>query len=66
MKQEETLATSHKSLIDSILEIMIKNGIGRTTMDHISSTLKISKRTLYEIFFKQRLSNCRGDQSLQH
>lgn len=50
MKQEETLATSHKSLIDSILEIMIKNGIGRTTMDHISSTLKISKRTLYEIF----------------
>lgn len=40
----------YKKLIDSILEIMIHNGIAATTMDNIASKLKISKRTLYEIF----------------
>lgn len=40
----------YKKLIDSILEIMIHNCIAATTMDNIASKLKISKRTLYEIF----------------
>ena len=46
----------YDNLVNSILSIMMKNGILSTTMDQLASTLRISKRTLYEIFIsKDRL-----------
>ncbi len=41
---------AYQELIISILKIMMENGINATAMDKIASSLKISKRTLYEIF----------------
>lgn len=37
-------------LLDSILEILLANGLKATKMDDIANILQISKRTLYEIF----------------
>lgn len=41
---------AYSALLDSIGDILLKNGIKATSMDSIASTLHISKRTLYEIF----------------
>ena len=37
-------------LLESIMPALINNGLKGTTMDSISASLKMSKRTLYEIF----------------
>lgn len=43
----------YENLVNSILSIMMKKGILSTTMDQLASTLRISKRTLYEIFISK-------------
>ena len=45
----------YEKLVNSILSIMMKRGILSTTMDQLASTLRISKRTLYEIFISKDL-----------
>lgn len=40
-----------KRIIDSSLEAFTKHGIKSITMDEIASSLGISKRTLYEVFY---------------
>lgn len=39
-----------ENLLDATYEILIEKGIKSTTMDTVAKRLKISKRTLYEIF----------------
>lgn len=41
---------AYSSLLNSIADILIENGIKATSMDLIATSLHISKRTLYEIF----------------
>lgn len=53
MTKEEMTCENYNSLVNSILEIMMKRGISTTTMDQLASTLRISKRTLYEIFLSK-------------
>lgn len=39
-----------QQLMDFIIKLLMQNGIKSTTMDALASELRISKRTLYEIF----------------
>lgn len=41
---------SHQELLEAIFEILKENGLTATTMDVVAKKLKMSKRTLYEIF----------------
>lgn len=50
MTREEMSPQAYNELIDSIMMILIQNGLKATTMDSIASKMQISKRTLYEIF----------------
>ena len=50
MTNENQTSDAKARLLDSIADILIRNGIKATSMDSIASTLHISKRTLYEIF----------------
>lgn len=50
MTKEQMPPEVYANLLDSIGDILMKNGIKATSMDHIASSLHISKRTLYEIF----------------
>lgn len=50
MAKDRPIPEAHANLLDSISEILIRNGIKATSMDFIASSLHISKRTLYEIF----------------
>lgn len=54
MTKEEMGAEAYASLLDSIVRIMLRNGIKATTMDYLASRLQMSKRTLYEIFTDKR------------
>lgn len=40
----------HHTLLESITELMLSQGLKAMTMDSVASALGISKRTLYEIF----------------
>lgn len=53
MTKEEMTNVDYENLVNSILSIMMKKGILSTTMDQLASTLRISKRTLYEIFISK-------------
>lgn len=44
------LSKQYADLKKSIFDIILSNGMKKTTMDLVASTLSISKRTLYEIF----------------
>lgn len=50
MTREDMTPEAYAALLDSITDILVKNGLKATTMDSIASSLKMSKRTLYEIF----------------
>lgn len=50
MTNDDTQSDNHSELLDSIADIIVRNGIKATSMDSIASSLHISKRTLYEIF----------------
>lgn len=50
MKQEEVNSEQYNKILEGIMPALINNGLKATTMDSISSSLKMSKRTLYEIF----------------
>lgn len=50
MNRENSDAQISDGLLDGITEILLKNGLKATTMDDVAAKLKISKRTLYEIF----------------
>lgn len=54
MTKEELGSEAYGSLLDSIMRIMMRNGIRSTTMDFLASKLQMSKRTLYEIFTDKR------------
>lgn len=41
---------AYSALMENIMSLLIKNGLKATTMDSVASSLKMSKRTLYEIF----------------
>lgn len=40
----------YTKLKEAIFDILLQNGMKKTTMDMVASTLSMSKRTLYEIF----------------
>ncbi|MDE6338277.1 MAG: TetR/AcrR family transcriptional regulator [Muribaculaceae bacterium] len=44
------LSEQYSKLKEAIFEIILNNGMKKTTMDLVASTLSMSKRTLYEIF----------------
>lgn len=50
MKKENVTQEDYNKLLDSIMPVIMKNGLKGTTMDSIASKLQMSKRTLYEIF----------------
>lgn len=50
MTREDMTPEAYSALLDSITDILVKNGLKATTMDSIATSLKMSKRTLYEIF----------------
>lgn len=50
MTREEMTPSAYSELLGNIKEILLKKGLKATTMDSIANALKISKRTLYEIF----------------
>ncbi|MDE5652442.1 MAG: TetR/AcrR family transcriptional regulator [Muribaculaceae bacterium] len=43
-------SSNKEQLLDEVYKILIEKGIKSTTMDSVARKLKISKRTLYEIF----------------
>lgn len=55
MTKEEMKREDYNALVNSILSIMMKKGISSTTMDQLATKLRISKRTLYEIFISKEL-----------
>ncbi|MDE6097035.1 MAG: TetR/AcrR family transcriptional regulator [Muribaculaceae bacterium] len=55
MTKEEMTREDYNALVNSILSIMMKKGISSTTMDQLATKLRISKRTLYEIFISKEL-----------
>lgn len=48
--RNNTSAPTYQSLLNDIMGILLEKGLKATTMSSIASSLKISKRTLYEIF----------------
>lgn len=50
MERSEISNDQMTQLLNAIMPIVFKKGPSRTTMDHVASSLGISKRTLYEIF----------------
>lgn len=50
MTKDRPITEANSKLLDSISDILLRNGIKATSMDFIASSLHISKRTLYEIF----------------
>lgn len=50
MTREDMTPEAYAALLDSITDILVKNGLKATTMDSIATSLRMSKRTLYEIF----------------
>lgn len=50
MKRDDLSDDAYRRLISDISGILVKKGLKAATMDSIASSLKISKRTLYEIF----------------
>lgn len=50
MKREYMTPEAYENLLSDIAGILIRNGLKSTRMSFIASTLKMSKRTLYEIF----------------
>ena len=50
MTKEDMTKEAYEALLDSIIDIVKKNGMVASTMDSIASSLQMSKRTLYEIF----------------
>ncbi len=60
MTKDRLTPEAYSSLLDSITDILMQNGIKATSMDFIASTLHISKRTLYEVFGNknQMVSEC--------
>lgn len=50
MERSEISNEQRDSLLHAILPIVLKKGPSHTTMDHVATSLGMSKRTLYEIF----------------
>lgn len=50
MKRDDLSDDAFENLVSDISAILVEKGMKATTMDSIASSLKISKRTLYEIF----------------
>ncbi|MBD5358838.1 MAG: TetR/AcrR family transcriptional regulator [Bacteroides sp.] len=50
MIKDRLTPEAYATLLDSISNILLSNGIKATSMDFIASSLHISKRTLYEVF----------------
>lgn len=50
MNNEIQTSEARSKLLNSISDILLRNGIKATSMDFLASSLHISKRTLYEIF----------------
>lgn len=50
MKKEEIDRQQFEKILDCIIASLMKQGLKVTTMDSIASSLKMSKRTLYEMF----------------
>ncbi len=50
MTRQELSTEAYAALLESIMPIILRNGLKASTMDLVASTLSMSKRTLYEIF----------------
>ena len=50
MTREDMTPEAYEELLESITDILLRNGLKATTMDSIAASLQMSKRTLYEIF----------------
>lgn len=50
MKKEDLTPQQYTRILDCFMDSLMKNGMRGTTMDSIAAKLKMSKRTLYEIF----------------
>lgn len=50
MNREHSEGNFPENLLNEITEILLKNGLKATTMDDVAARLKMSKRTLYELF----------------
>lgn len=50
MRRDEMTDKAYGDLLDGIAKILVSVGPKAATMEHIASSLKMSKRTLYEIF----------------
>ena len=50
MKREELTDQEYYHLLEIIGKVLMKSGLKATTMDSLAAALKMSKRTLYEIF----------------
>jgi len=50
MKREDMTQEAFDALLTDILQILMEKGPKATTMESVASSLKISKKTLYEIF----------------
>ena len=62
MKREETNREEQTEILDIICVELMKHGLKATTMDSVAAALKISKRTLYEIFeSKEAMFRAAGD-----
>lgn len=49
-ENSDVRTNAHEHLMDGITEILLTDGLKATTMDDVAAKLKISKRTLYELF----------------
>ena len=50
MKKEEIDQYQYQKILEYVVPVFMNRGLKSTTMDALASALKISKRTLYEIF----------------
>lgn len=50
MEKTDLTSAQYAKLLKSIFPIIAEKGPSHTTMDHVASSLQMSKRTLYEIF----------------
>lgn len=50
MQRSELKEKDYQTLLDRIVQIILKNGLKSATMDSVAASLAMSKRTLYELF----------------
>lgn len=54
MNSERLSPPDYTRLLQSIIPILLQNGLKATTMDFVASSLSMSKRTIYEVFDNKR------------